>query len=183
MTYLINLALGIAGSLIAAEIVFHHKQWCRRIIRAAAARINDPAQSDVKIEEWLAALDEHVGVFASFSHAIGCWFGAPAVAAALKLPVASQASSDHGEKTTIARVRIEVKSDLAARATKPLLNALREIMRTSLRESLSNMFHISEQVNNMFAEFLLRSKIRFFSVSLAALAGLLVSALSLFFWR
>jgi hypothetical protein len=41
MEYLINLALGIAGSLIAAEIVFHHKHWCRRIIRAAAARIGE----------------------------------------------------------------------------------------------------------------------------------------------
>jgi hypothetical protein len=89
MEYVINLALGITGSLIAAEIVFHHKQWCRRIIRAAAARIKDTAQSEIKFEEWLAALDEHVGVVASFSHAIGCWIGAPAVAAALKQPVPS----------------------------------------------------------------------------------------------
>jgi len=90
MGYLINLLLGIFGSLIAAEIVLHHERWCRRLIRAAALRIEDPVQSEIKLEEWLAALDEHVGVVASFSHANGCWSGARAVANALKQPLAEK---------------------------------------------------------------------------------------------
>jgi hypothetical protein len=91
MGYLIEFALGIGGNLIAAEIIFRHKRWCQHIIRSAAQRIRDPGQSEIKLEEWLAALDEHVGVFASFSHAIGCWVGAPAVAVALKQPIPKKA--------------------------------------------------------------------------------------------
>jgi hypothetical protein len=110
MEYLINLALGIVGSLIAAEIVFHHKRWCRRIIQSAVEQIKDSTQSEIKREEWLAALDEHVGVIASFSHAIGCWFGAPAVAAALNLPVPN--------KTRGRRLRIKFRSTTNAEEIK-----------------------------------------------------------------
>jgi hypothetical protein len=97
MGYLIEFALGIGGNLIAAEIIFHHKRWSQRIIRSAAERIRDPGQSEIKLEEWLAALDDHVGMFASFSHALGCWIGAPAVAAALKQPIPN-AAVDHRSK-------------------------------------------------------------------------------------
>jgi len=97
MGYLIEFALGIGGNLIAAEIIFHHKRWCQRIIRSAAKRISDPDQSKIKLEEWLAALDEHVGLFASLSHAVGCWIGAPEVAAALKQPVPKTAADNRTE--------------------------------------------------------------------------------------
>jgi hypothetical protein len=94
MGYLIELTLGIGGNLIAAELIFRHKRWCQRIIRSAARRIGDPRQSEIKSEEWLAALNDHVGMIASFSHAIGCWIGAPAVAAALRRPIPEKAARD-----------------------------------------------------------------------------------------
>jgi hypothetical protein len=87
MDYLINFAMGVIGSLVVAEIIFRYELWCRRIIRAAARRIEDPEMRAIRLEEWLAALNDSVGLTASFSHAIGCWFGAPAVAAEAK-PVA-----------------------------------------------------------------------------------------------
>jgi hypothetical protein len=97
MGYLIELTLGIGGNLIAAEMIFRHKRWCQRIIRSAARRIGDPRQSEIKSEEWLAALNDHVGMIASFSHAIGCWIGAPAVAAALRRPIPEKAARDRSQ--------------------------------------------------------------------------------------
>jgi hypothetical protein len=184
--YLINLALGIAGSLIAAEIVFHHKRWCRRIIRAAAARIDDPAQSEIKLEEWLAALDEHVGVFAPFSHALGCWIGAPAVAAELKLPVPKKAPTDHGERIMrikTERVTIEVKSEVSTRAIEPLLKATRDAMEVQLLKTWRDTLDTSERMTDTIEEAFKRSGQLSVAVSLAGLTGTIVSLLSLFFWR
>jgi hypothetical protein len=176
MDYLINLALGIAGSLIAAEIVFHHKRWCRRLVRAAAARIKDPAQSEIKLEEWLAALDEHVGVIASFSHSIGCWVGAPAVAAALKLPVLNKAANNPSKSATrfrFARATIEGRSGVSARVLEQMIKQLSE----TTRDAGAQLHRLEAEMK----EVMRRSKALSVSVSLLGLVGLLVSVMRWFF--
>ena len=85
--------LGALGSLLAAEIVFRHRIWCMRIIHAAANRIPDPHEREVRREEWLASLNDQIGLYASLKHAIGCFVSAPAVAAASKIPVRVKAKS------------------------------------------------------------------------------------------
>ncbi|NEW95512.1 hypothetical protein [Rhodopseudomonas sp. BR0G17] len=100
MDYLINLGLGVLGSLLAAELVFRHKLWCTKIIRAASDRIADAPLRAIKLEEWNAALNETVGLTASFSHAIGCWIGAPAVAREAKLVTVSAEEKSAEENPT-----------------------------------------------------------------------------------
>jgi hypothetical protein len=98
--------LGVLGSLLAAEIVFRHRIWCTRIINSAVNRISDPNEREVRREEWLAALHDQVGLYASFKHAIGCFVGAPAVAAASRIPVRLRAKSS----STRFKITIDTKS-------------------------------------------------------------------------
>jgi hypothetical protein len=169
MGYLIELALGIGGNLIAAEMIFRHKRWCQRIIRSAAKRIGDPQQCEIKLEEWLAALDEHVGVLASFAHAIGCWVGAPAVATALKQPVAKKASG--GSRKTLVRImgtslEIEV-NDLTAQIV--------VIMKTDFEQAFKSAASWSEGTSDRIAKELGERPILLVGWLVASLSGLVAS--------
>jgi hypothetical protein len=79
LEYLIALLLGIIGSLTAWEISLRYRRWCEAIIFSAVRRLPDD-QQPIRQEEWLAALNDCIGLISSFSHALGCWIGAPAMA-------------------------------------------------------------------------------------------------------
>jgi len=76
-----TLLLGILGNLVAYEVTLHYRKWSKAIVYAAAKRIPE-AHREAYLEQSLADLDDCIGLFASFRHAIGCWTGAPQVAAA-----------------------------------------------------------------------------------------------------
>lgn len=182
MDYLINLMLGVLGSLIAAEVIFHHKRWCRRIVHLAGARIEDSAQSAIKLEEWLAALDEHEGVLASFWHAIGCWAGAPAVAAALKQPAAKEASSTtrrRGPPQDAAKTVIERAGEKAARISLEILKrTLRESVR-ALEEGIRNP--PERNISNHSAENFVWSTLQNVFLGVAASGAAIIQWLQRFF--
>ena len=180
MEYLISLALGIAGSLIAAEIVFHHKAWCRWIIKAAARRIDDPVHSEIKHEEWLAALDEHVGVLSSIAHAVGCWIGAPAVAAELKLPATRKLQGDPGQPTP----RIHVSADIRKHPQR--LAIAREVsdqMLKQIREMWLDTSETSDRITDFVEQFLLRERWRLYTAILLSTSGSVGSLVTLFFFH
>jgi hypothetical protein len=112
LEYLIALLLGVFGSLIAWEISLHYRHWCEAIIRSAVGRLPDD-QQPIRREEWLAALNDCVGLISSFSHAAGCWVGAPAVAAAGPKTVvrATKDSTDKRGPT----IRIEIAQKIIYR--------------------------------------------------------------------
>jgi hypothetical protein len=88
LEYVIAVLLGMIGSLIAWEITLHYRKWCEAIIRLAARQLPDE-QRTIREEEWLAALNDCVGLISAFAHAGGCWIGAAAVARnSPKIPVA-----------------------------------------------------------------------------------------------
>ncbi len=179
MEYLINLALGILGSIIAAEIVFHHKRWCRRIIQTAAGRIKDPAQSEIKLEEWLAALDEHVGVIASFSHATGCWIGAPAVAAALKAPVAKKASRHGGAGGRRKNPALDVRRKVYIAFTRDLLKLL---LKHLVRDALAFLRALANaDIGDTIESLMRRSRWFRFGSFVTGLTGLVASSLAALF--
>src|SRR5260370_42159638 len=81
MGYLIDIVVGTAGSLLAAEIYCRADPVSRGWIRRAVARL--PAeQRALREEEWFAHLQETPGAVGKLLHGIGCWSGAPAVARA-----------------------------------------------------------------------------------------------------
>jgi hypothetical protein len=80
--YLIDIALGTCGSLLAAEIWSHADPLSRRLIRRAVLRVPEQERAR-REEEWLAHLEETPGAFRKLFHAIGCWSGAPAVGRAV----------------------------------------------------------------------------------------------------
>lgn len=93
MEYLIAVLLGTVGSLIAWEISLRYRRWCEAIIRSAVRRLPDD-QRTIRQEEWLAALNDCIGLTSSFAHAIGCWVGAPAVGASLGRAIPARVKSN-----------------------------------------------------------------------------------------
>lgn len=111
MEYLTALLLGVLGSLIAWEISLRYRKWCEAIIRSAAQRLPDE-QRLIREEEWLAALNDCVGMVSAFSHAIGCWVGAPAVGASASLKRAVSAAKP--SRALGGRFRVKVRIDPTA---------------------------------------------------------------------
>jgi hypothetical protein len=80
--YLIDVAIGAAGSLLAAEIWSHAEPLARWLVRRAVRRLPE-AQRERRQEEWLAHLEETPGAVRKLLHGVGCWSGAPAVGRAV----------------------------------------------------------------------------------------------------
>jgi hypothetical protein len=111
LEYLIALLLGTLGSLVACEISLRYRKWCEAIVRSAAHRLPDE-QRLVREEEWLAALNDCVGMVSAFSHAIGCWVGAPAVGASASLKRA--VSTARSSSKPVVRFKTEFRIDTTA---------------------------------------------------------------------
>jgi hypothetical protein len=82
MEHLIAVVLGAVGSILAYEICAHADPVARWLIIRAVARLPEP-QRNVRLEEWLAHLNETPGAIRKLLHGVGCWFGAPAIGRAL----------------------------------------------------------------------------------------------------
>jgi hypothetical protein len=75
MGYLRDLMIGAAGSLIAAEAYVHAHRLARWIVERAIARL--PAEErERRREEWLADLNDMIGMFEKLLWALGCYWAA-----------------------------------------------------------------------------------------------------------
>ena len=61
---LLTLTLGIFGSALASEVLSHYRALSRKLIDAAAMRLSDDRREGYR-KEWLAHLNEKVGMTAS----------------------------------------------------------------------------------------------------------------------
>jgi hypothetical protein len=112
---MIAVVLGAVGSLIAWEITLHYRTWCKAIIRSATKQLPEE-QRPIREEEWLAALNDCVGLISAFAHAGGCWIGAAAVARhSPKVPVAQTKTDKITTRKTnlnLFGVRVEVETTI-----------------------------------------------------------------------
>lgn len=75
MGYLVEILLGAAGSLVAAEIWSHSELMARWLVRKAVQRL--PAEDQARCEEeWLADLQDMPGALRKLSWAGGCHWSA-----------------------------------------------------------------------------------------------------------
>lgn len=85
MDLLINILLGIIGSLFAAEIWANAPQLGRWFIKHAVLQLPASARDRFN-EEWLSHLDECPGALGKLRHSLGCYFHAFTVAGAVANP-------------------------------------------------------------------------------------------------
>jgi hypothetical protein len=75
MGYLIDIAVGAAGSLLAAEVYVHAEPVARWLIRKAAARVPE-RDRERRQEEWLADLNDMPGAVQKLLWGVGCHWAA-----------------------------------------------------------------------------------------------------------
>jgi hypothetical protein len=75
MGYLIEILVGAAGSLVAAEVYIHAQPTARWLVRMAAARLPSNKRQRSQ-EEWLADLDDLPGAAQKLWWAAGCHWAA-----------------------------------------------------------------------------------------------------------
>jgi hypothetical protein len=75
---LATVMLGIFCSVLASELLSHHRALSRKLIDAAAMRLSDDVRERYR-EEWLAHLNDEVGLTASLLFASGLYFDAGAI--------------------------------------------------------------------------------------------------------
>jgi hypothetical protein len=75
MDTLINILLGVVGSLLAAEVWANAPRLGRWFIKHAVRQL-PPSKRDQYHEEWLSHLDECPGGIDKLRHALGCYFRA-----------------------------------------------------------------------------------------------------------
>jgi hypothetical protein len=131
LEYVTALLLGIVGSLVAWEISLRYRKWCEAIIRSAVFRLPED-QRTIREEEWLSALNDHIGLVSSFAHAIGCWIGAPAVAAGSKRPVPAT-------KRIPKRIIVQVEGSVEAKLIQMLLRNTMKSISAEAYFSLRNL--------------------------------------------
>jgi hypothetical protein len=156
LEYLIALLLGIFGSLIAWEISLHYRTWCKAIIRSATRRLPDE-QRVIREEEWLAGLSDCVGLVSSFSHAAGCWIGAPAVAASAKKAVPAvkdrQSTSTIRVEISFEKVRVrllgEMIQSMATKSARAFSDSLDDIIQISSRTGANAASAMARAIRDM----------------------------------
>jgi hypothetical protein len=75
---LVTVMLGIFCSVLASELLSHYRALSRKLIDAAAMRLSDDVRERYR-EEWLAHLNDEVGMTASLLFASGLYFDAGAI--------------------------------------------------------------------------------------------------------
>ena len=72
MGYLIELLVGAAGSVLAAEVLANAEPASRWLVIRAAARLSDEGERERRREEWLADLNDMPGATAKLLWSFGC---------------------------------------------------------------------------------------------------------------
>jgi hypothetical protein len=75
---LVTVTLGIFCCAIASEVLSHYRALSRKLIDAAAMRLSDDVRERYR-EEWLADLNEKVGMTASLLFAGGLYLASGAI--------------------------------------------------------------------------------------------------------
>jgi hypothetical protein len=76
MGYLIELLIGVGGSLLAAEAFAHADPVSRWLVNRAAARLSDEGERERRREEWLADLNDMPGAMRKLLWCMGCHWAA-----------------------------------------------------------------------------------------------------------
>jgi hypothetical protein len=77
---LVTVMLGIFCSALASEVLSHYRAFSRKLIDAAATRLSDDVRERYR-EEWLAHLNETVGMTASLLFASGVYLASGTIEA------------------------------------------------------------------------------------------------------
>jgi len=75
MGYLIDILIGAAGSLVAAELWARADPFARLLIRAAVRRL-PTEERERRLQEWLADLHDMPSALGKLSWAVGCHWAA-----------------------------------------------------------------------------------------------------------
>lgn len=116
MDVVVALVLGAIGSLIAAEVYANGPAIAGALIRRAVAQLPEHEQSRF-LEEWLADGADFPGSDQKVLHAIGCCFGANAVAKALARPRKNEGSSEDKLENASAVKRTDFENASAVKQT------------------------------------------------------------------